>query len=96
MAGEAPEYARFVRGLPCCVCSRRPVEAHHAGERGLGKRAHDETCIPLCREHHAAWHDAGPPFRGMTKEQRRAWSEAAIGATGVAYAGSLLPAPFPF
>lgn len=96
MAGEDPAYVRFVRSLPCAVCGSRRTEAHHAGLRGLGQRAHDSTCVPLCRAHHAAFHDAGPPFRGMSHDQREAWIATAIANATGAYALSLLPAPFPF
>lgn len=96
MAGEDPAFVRFVRTLPCAVCGAHGVEAHHAGTRGLGQRAHDSTCVPLCRQHHAAWHDAGPPFRGMSKDERQGWNEAAIAAARRAHVASLLDGPIPF
>ena len=44
-----PEYLAFVRSLPCCVCgSRRSVEAHHTGPRGLSQKSSDYSAIPLC------------------------------------------------
>jgi hypothetical protein len=44
-----PEYLAFVRSLPCCMCgSRRSVEAHHTGPRGLSQKSSDYSAIPLC------------------------------------------------
>lgn len=85
MAGEMPEFAAWVRTLDCLAgaedaCSG-VVEAHHAGPRGLGQRAHDETCIPLCTKHHRAWHDHRWPFSTTTKAERRDWAEKMIAAT---------------
>src|SRR5437899_8847321 len=48
-----PEYLRFIRGQPCCVCERTwGIEAAHTGPRGLGQKASDHSCIPLCWKHH--------------------------------------------
>jgi hypothetical protein len=44
-----PDYLAFVRSLPCCVCgSRRSIEAHHTGPRGLSQKSSDFSAIPLC------------------------------------------------
>ena len=51
-----------------------PVEADHADRRGAGRKAHDSTCIPLCRYHHQA--SRFP--RAWTQDQRRAWLHAAV------------------
>ena len=56
------------------VCTA-PVEAHHAGRRGLGQKADDNTAIPLCRRHHRELHDARGAFAGWTKAERRAWQD---------------------
>jgi hypothetical protein len=64
-----------------------PVEAHHARPRGLGQRAADSTCIPLCRAAHRSWHDGGPPFGFLTRDQRRAWAEAHIALLNAEWAG---------
>jgi len=50
------------------------VEADHLGRRGSGRKAHDSTCIPLCRYHHRA--SRFP--RNWTQAQRRAWLHAAV------------------
>jgi hypothetical protein len=51
-----------------------PVEADHAGSRGIGPKAHDSTCIPLCSYHHRA--SRFP--RSWPQAQRRAWLLAAV------------------
>ena len=33
-------------------------EAAHTGPRGLGTKSPDESCIPLCSEHHRTGRDA--------------------------------------
>jgi len=86
VAGEDPEYVHWVKRQRCAAatfggCSGGFVHAHHAGERGLGKRAHDETCVPLCSTHHRAWHDLHQPFRHMPRPERMAWIAAQICGT---------------
>ena len=54
-----PDYRRFVRRHPCCVCGKTwSVEAAHTGPHGLGQKAPDESCIPLCLIHHRAGRDS--------------------------------------
>src|SRR3974377_338606 len=60
-----PEYLRFVRNLPCAVCSTsRGIEASHTGPHGIGQKSSDRSAIPLCRKHHRtgdqALHRLGP------------------------------------
>lgn len=57
-AGDAPAYLAWLHTQPCqlwpsllTVCAG-PIEAHHAGDRGLSQRAPDRTAIPLCARHH--------------------------------------------
>jgi hypothetical protein len=79
MANEDAEYLRWIRTQSCRGCGRcAPSEAHHAGKRGLGQRAHDHTAIPLCRDCHRAWHDCRAPFAGWARAEREAWAEAQI------------------
>lgn len=72
-------YMLWVKRQPCLMhgvwgsCEGR-VEADHAGRRGAGRKAHDSTCIPLCRYHH----QAGRFPRAWRQEQRRAWLHAAV------------------
>lgn len=80
-----PAYMRWIRTQYCAAatlssttpCDGR-IHAHHAGARGLGQKAADATCIPLCREHHSAWHDLRVPFLRMKAEKRRTWAAFAI------------------
>lgn len=85
MAGENPAFLKFVRKLRCCAPGAPStcqgwIEANHAGRRGVGQRAHDETAIPLCAKHHrfAGWTNHLGPFKGWTAEQRRAWADERI------------------
>lgn len=50
----------FVRTLPCCVCSKKGVQAHHVIARGMGgARRDDRLAVPLCVECHTAVHTFG-------------------------------------
>lgn len=62
----AEDYIDAVRLLPCCVCGRTPVQAHHIlggssverlGARGSKKRS-DWLSMPLCMTHHNFGADA--------------------------------------
>jgi len=72
-------YMLWVKRQPCLMrgvwgrCEGR-VEADHAGRRGAGRKAHDSTCIPLCKLHHQA---SRFPL-AWTQDQRRAWLHAAV------------------
>ncbi len=85
MAGENKIYVAWVRQQPCLEAANHdcfgPIEAHHAGPRAYGRRAHDNTCVPLCLLAHRNFHDACGLFRHLNKEQRRAWTAAAIALT---------------
>ena len=66
-------YMLFVRHLPCAArelgrCEGH-VEADHAGRRGVGQKAGDDTCIPLCAKHHRERQSFSGDFR--------AWDPAA-------------------
>lgn len=64
--GNSAPHLILVRQMPCCVCLRsRPlviIDPHHlrsdeaARERGVGMRATDKWCVPLCRDDHDALH----------------------------------------
>lgn len=46
-------YLAFVRARACCSCGLPgPSDPHHAGERGVGQKADDYSCVPLCRRCH--------------------------------------------
>jgi hypothetical protein len=79
VANEDLSYVAWIRGLSCCVpgCTcPYEVDPHHQTGIGMAVRAHDHTCIPLCRFHHDDIHNFAGPFEGWTKEQRHAWHRA--------------------
>ena len=56
------DHVKSVAKLPCLVCGRRPVEAHHlrfAQSPTLGRKVSDEFTVPLCRGHHREVHHCG-------------------------------------
>jgi hypothetical protein len=72
-------YMLWVKRQPCLMrgvwsCCSGPIEADHAGSRPIGRKAHDSTCIPLCRYHHGA---SRFPL-AWSQAQRRAWLHAAV------------------
>jgi hypothetical protein len=67
---------------PC----RGPVEADHLGERGLGQKADDRTCVPMCTRHHGDRHAGCGWFRKLSKEELRRWRQFAIARTTLAIA----------
>jgi hypothetical protein len=83
--GADAKYLELVRGLPCVLhplwaCSG-PIEAHHAGKRGVGQKSRDDEAIPLCRWHHRCLTDHLGHFYGWTRVQRREWHDQQIAAT---------------
>jgi hypothetical protein len=79
MAGEDPEYLKWLRQQPCDVFDGTcmgPIEAHHSTgrKRGIGTKNHDHTCIPLCHKHHVHdFHMHSGHFRDWDREKRAAW-----------------------
>ena len=50
------KYRAWVRSLPCAACGATvDVQAAHTGDRGLGQKASDYSCVPLCRSCHAEY-----------------------------------------
>lgn len=48
-------------------------------ERGLGQKADDRTCVPLCAHHHiVSWHGGQGPFAGWDRDRRRAWGDELV------------------
>lgn len=49
------DYLAFIHTQPC-ICKNSNcsgvIHAHHAGLRGLGQKASDDTALPLCSFHH--------------------------------------------
>lgn len=69
-------YLSWITTQQCCVCEKQfspqfgRTYAHHAGPRGLGQKAPDRTCIPLCWRHHdrnssTSIHSLGKRFWGV-------------------------------
>jgi Rad52/22 family double-strand break repair protein len=57
-----PGHLRYVAGLSCLVCGRKPSHAHHlrfAQPRALGRKVSDEFTVPLCNLHHREVHSRG-------------------------------------
>ena len=57
-----PGHLRYVAGLSCLVCGRKPVHAHHlrfAQPKALGRKVSDEFTVPLCNLHHRELHTHG-------------------------------------
>lgn len=66
------------------LCSG-PVEADHTGRRGIGRKADDATCIPLCARHHRERTDFGGVFRTWDQTRMRLWLESVASATRARY-----------
>lgn len=89
-------YMMWVKRQPCaahrlvpdlceaCACYGE-VQADHAGRRGMGQKADDRTCIPLCRRHHDCRSSFSGPFKGWTQDQMRAWIADTVRDTRAAY-----------
>lgn len=55
---EFGDAVKFVRYLPCCICSKPgPNEAHHVRSRAAGGKA--DSIVALCPVHHREFHNAG-------------------------------------
>ncbi len=51
-----------IRAVPCLICQRPGVEAHHltfTQPKARGLKAGDQWAVPLCPSHHRALHQAG-------------------------------------
>lgn len=71
----------WMRATPCGGYG----EADHAGRRGLGQKAGDDTCIPLCSQHHRERTDHHGAFFEADREQLREWLQHVILATQTAW-----------
>lgn len=78
-----PCYAAYHRSYGCWYgsdpdqCSG-PIEAHHAGVRGLSQKAPDDTCIPLCSHHHRCLTDRSGCFAGWPRGNVKEWELAVV------------------
>jgi hypothetical protein len=57
------------------------VEADHAGLRGMGMKASDWTCVPICTLHHRQRTDFSGPFKKWTQEMMRSFLQSAVANT---------------
>lgn len=96
----------YVKTLPCTMTidpigeltpCRGPIEADHAGRRGLGRKADDDTVIPLCDGHHDDRTDHTGAFKNVSRDDERDWRERAIERTRRAWDARLaLAATLPY
>ena len=89
MVAELPPFwfmaVAKVIGLTVVTACSGPVEADHMGERGMGQKASDDTCVPMCQGHHRERHDHAGTFRPLVKAELRAWRAQAIERTQAAW-----------
>jgi hypothetical protein len=74
------DYMLFVKRLPCSAIAidadskcEGPIEADHAGRRGIGQKAHDSTVIPMCSKHHRERHSFSGAFKTWDQDKMRTW-----------------------
>ena len=91
--GRDIDFMMFVKTLPCLLagiegagpCSG-VVEADHAGlDSGLGQKAPDRTCVPMCPAHHLDRHSCSDFFgkredetHEALRQRKREWRRQAI------------------
>lgn len=91
------EYMGWVKQQPCSMIIMPPlaphitacsggIEAHHAGVRGLGQKASDDTCIALCSRHHGELTDRRGTFAGWERGVVKSWELAAVSSHRTRYA----------
>ena len=72
----------WIKQQTCCATELSrcygPVEADHAGRRGVGRKADDRTCIPLCQLHHTQRASFSGPFRTWNQAMMRLWLEGHV------------------
>jgi hypothetical protein len=76
-------YMGWVKQQPCAARHLGPcsgaIEADHAGRRGLGQKAGDETCVALCQLHHRHRTDHTGVFKAWTRDRMREWLSFQVG-----------------
>jgi hypothetical protein len=65
------------------------VEADHMGERAVGRKADDTTCVAMCTNHHRERTDHSGMFRSASQADLRRWRERAIAITAITVANML-------
>ena len=75
-------YMGWVKTLPCLLTyaggCQGVIEADHAGDRGVGRKAPDRTCIPLCTRHHWERTNMKGYFASFDAPRMREWRHMAI------------------
>jgi hypothetical protein len=52
------DYLKYIRTQPCCQCGiRYNIHAHHTETGGMGIKASDYSCVPMCSNCHTILHD---------------------------------------
>lgn len=54
---EGRRQRRIVSEKPCLICGRTPCDPHHYIRQSHGGTDDPKNLVPLCREHHRAYHD---------------------------------------
>ena len=76
------DYMGWVKTQPCAARHLGPcsggIEADHAGRRGLGQKAGDDTCVAMCATHHRARTDHAGVFKHWKREEMRLWLDAQV------------------
>lgn len=74
---EDAELLAIVRTLPCMGCGQRPSDAHHITSRKAGGHDIPSNLMPLCRIHHAEWHQIGGKEMAKRYPVVKNWLEGA-------------------
>lgn len=76
-------FRQWLRGRPCAVAARRGcsglIEAAHTPDprsKGVGTKAADHNCIPLCETHHKLHTRKGWSAIGLDRERAQAMAAA--------------------
>lgn len=95
----------WIKHQPCCATGMDPrldtgscdgpVEADHAGQRGLSHKADDSTCIPLCRRHHREPGLGSILYGQLARGELRQWKDARIAYYRRCWALEIRPAVRP-
>lgn len=85
-----PRYLKYLRGLSCSWCQRKPPSeaAHGGGGRGIATKAPDDGAVPLCSVCHRLSHASLTPRNAETLA-KRFWMPSAWSGPGVLTATSL-------
>lgn len=70
-----------ILGLKTTSRCSGPIEADHMGARGMGQKADDRTCVPMCSNHHRERHAHAGTFFHLNRDEMRAWRTEAIAIT---------------